>query len=132
MTAGRNRPTRPLVGLLLLVSAIASPVAADETGTTRVRLTTDRLELYIIALIGMAIVGGTGLAAVAGETKAKTEKAKGDMKADFEETKGEAKALTEEVKGNKTKAEMERAKGKVKGGGERVKGKSKEMKARVE
>jgi hypothetical protein len=55
LTAGRNRPTRPLVGLLLLVSAIASPVAADETGTTRVRLTTDRLDL-LFALDGASPV----------------------------------------------------------------------------
>jgi YidC/Oxa1 family membrane protein insertase len=43
--AGRSHPTRPLVGLLLLAGAIAGPVAADETGPTRVRLTTDRLDL---------------------------------------------------------------------------------------
>ena len=40
--AGRYRP---LVGLLLLAGVIASPVAADETGPTRVRLTTDQLDL---------------------------------------------------------------------------------------
>ena len=55
--------------------------------------------MFVITLIGMAIVGGTGLAAVAGETKAKTEKAKGEMKADFQETKGEAKALKRGYKG---------------------------------
>ena len=47
----RIRPTRPLLGLLLLAGAIASPVAADETDTTRVRLTTDRLDL-VFALDG--------------------------------------------------------------------------------
>jgi len=52
---GRSRPTRPLVGLLLLAGAIASPVAADETGTTRVRLTTDRLDL-VFKLVGASPV----------------------------------------------------------------------------
>src|SRR4029079_6982462 len=89
-------------------------------------------KLSVITLMGIAIVGGSGLMAVAGETKAQVEKAKGEMKADYQETKGEAKGLTEDVKGNKTKAEYERAKGKVKGGGERVKGKTKELKARAE
>src|SRR5690349_16446982 len=88
--------------------------------------------MFVITLMGIAIVGGTGVSADAGETKAKMEKAKGETKADYQEAKGEAKALTEEAKGNKTKAEMERAKGNVKGAGERVKGKSKETKARVE
>ena len=75
--------------------------------------------MLVITLMGIAIVGGSALTAVAGEMKAKMEKAKGDMKADYEETKGEAKGLNEDVKGNKTKAELERAKGKMKGGGER-------------
>ncbi len=43
--AGRNRPTGPFLGLLLLAGAIASPVAAGETSTARVRLTTDQLDL---------------------------------------------------------------------------------------
>jgi len=43
--AGRRRPTGPFLGLLLLAGTIASPVAADETGPTRVRLTTDQLDL---------------------------------------------------------------------------------------
>jgi hypothetical protein len=69
--------------------------------------------MFVITLMGMAIVGGGGIQAIAGETKA-------------------ANAVTEEAKGNKTKAEMERAKGKAKGAGERVKGNTKELKARVE
>ena len=88
--------------------------------------------MVVITLMGIAIVGGSGLPAAAGETKAKMEKGKGELKADYEEAKGETKALKEEMKGNKTKAELERAKGNVKGAGERVKGKSKEMKARAE
>jgi YidC/Oxa1 family membrane protein insertase len=43
--AGRNRPTGPFLGLLLLAGAIASPVAAGETSTARVHLTTDQLDL---------------------------------------------------------------------------------------
>jgi YidC/Oxa1 family membrane protein insertase len=43
--AGRHRPTGPFLGLLLLAGTIASPVAADETSTARVRLTTDQLDL---------------------------------------------------------------------------------------
>ena len=43
--AGRHRPTGPFLGLLLLIGTIASPVAADETSTARVRLTTDQLDL---------------------------------------------------------------------------------------
>ena len=74
---------------------------------------------FVITLMGIAIVGGGGVSAVAGETKAKTEKAKGEMKVDYQEAKGEANALTEEAKGNKTQAEMERATGNVKGAGER-------------
>jgi YidC/Oxa1 family membrane protein insertase len=50
--AGRYRP---LVGLLLFAGAIASPVAADETGPTRVRLTTDQLDL-VFALDGASPV----------------------------------------------------------------------------
>ena len=50
--AGRYRP---LVGLLLLAGVIASPVAADETGPTRVRLTTDQLDL-VFALEGASPV----------------------------------------------------------------------------
>jgi hypothetical protein len=88
--------------------------------------------MFVITLMGMAIVGGHGWMATAGETKAKVEKGKGEMKADYEEAKGEVKALKEEAKGNKTKAELERAKGNVKGAGERVKGKTKELKARTE
>jgi YidC/Oxa1 family membrane protein insertase len=49
--AGRNRPTGALVGLLLLASAIAGPVAAEEASPGRVRLTTDRLDL-VFALEG--------------------------------------------------------------------------------
>ena len=49
--AGRNRPTGSLVGLLLLAGAIASPVAAEETSPSRVRLTTGRLDL-VFALEG--------------------------------------------------------------------------------
>ncbi|HJW64157.1 MAG TPA: hypothetical protein VJ849_11710, partial [Actinomycetes bacterium] len=49
--AGRNRPTGPLVGLLLLAGAIAGPAAAEETSPSRVRLTTDRLDL-VFALEG--------------------------------------------------------------------------------
>lgn len=74
--------------------------------------------MVVITLMGIAIVGGSGLPAAAGETTAKVEKG--------------TKALKEEMKGNKTKAELERTKGNMKGAGERVKGKSKEMKARAE
>ena len=45
-------------------------------------------KMCVITLMGIAIVGGSGLMAVAGETKAKMEKAKGEMKADYEETEG--------------------------------------------
>ena len=54
--AGRNRPTCPLVGLLVRAGALASPVAADETGPSRVRLTTDQLDL-VFALDGASPVG---------------------------------------------------------------------------
>jgi YidC/Oxa1 family membrane protein insertase len=53
--AGRKRQTRPLLALLLLAGAIASPVAADETGPPRVRLTTDQLDL-VFALDGASPV----------------------------------------------------------------------------
>jgi hypothetical protein len=53
----------------------------------------------------MAIVGGTGLAAL-GETKAKTEKAKGD-EGGFEAGRPRPSLKKQ---GNKTKAEMERQK----------------------
>ena len=49
--AGRN----PLLGLLLLTGTIASPVAADETSTAPVRLTTDQLDL-VFALDGASPV----------------------------------------------------------------------------
>jgi len=55
--------------------------------------------MFVIVLIGMAMVGSLALPALAGETKAKMEKAKGEMKADFQETKGEAKALKRGYKG---------------------------------
>jgi YidC/Oxa1 family membrane protein insertase len=53
--AGRNRSARPLFGLLLLAGAVASPVAADETSTARVRVTTDQLDL-VFALDGASPV----------------------------------------------------------------------------
>jgi hypothetical protein len=53
--AGRSRPTRAILGLLMLAGTIGSPVAADETGPTRVRLTTDRLDL-VFALDGASPV----------------------------------------------------------------------------
>ena len=40
-----GRPTRPLLGLLLLVCATALPASADDVGGDRVRITTNRLDL---------------------------------------------------------------------------------------
>ena len=57
--AGRNRPTGSLVGLLLLAGAIASPVAAEETSPSRVRLTTGQLDL-VFALEGAGPVAWRG------------------------------------------------------------------------
>ena len=44
-SAAIGRPTRPLLGLLLLVCATAFPASADELGGDRVRITTNRLDL---------------------------------------------------------------------------------------
>ena len=44
-SAAIGRPTRPLLGLLIFVCAIALPASADELSGDRVRITTNRLDL---------------------------------------------------------------------------------------
>jgi hypothetical protein len=87
---------------------------------------------FVMILVGMAVVCGTGWWVLAGETKARMEDSKGEMKADVEEAKGGAKALKGELKRYDTEADPDRSKVIAKGGVERVvEGKSKAAKERA-